>query len=432
MGLKNPFSKKTQSSQDGQTEEKNGFAWKIGQFFSPEPQKEKVLSHEDFNAAGDVYYANVSVGYKIAQRILWFAFILFMIFSIIINYKEITYDNFFYLIKDFSSAVDAESTNYETVSYESDPRQNFALYRGGIAAVSPSGVSSFTATGRRTLRAESGFSSPYVVCSDKYMLVYDTAGTTFSIYNSFSRIYTESFQYPITNACFAEDGTLAVVTREADAKAVVYIYDNDFDKIAKYKLDSYMFDVSIDSYRNMIAFVYYGIGNGTGETLVSFRALDTLEEIASCEFSGEFPLECGFIENELFVIITDGAIRIVDGSFDDNNIEAYEYFNGHVTGYCVNESGAAVSVTVASRNEIIAFDSKGDLLYNDVVRTGVTDIGISGKQLFLQTEGGVTSLNTETLEEEFLSSGNGKLLVYNSNTVLICGESKAEYLVFGK
>lgn len=428
--MKIPFEKNDSKKQNKDSFEKSNFAQRVGRFFSPEPQKEKVLRHEDFNAAGDVYYATVSAGYKVAQRMLWLIFIVFMVFSITLNYKEITYDNFFYLLKDFSSAVDAESTNYETLSYESDSRQNFALYRGGIATVSPSGISAFTATGRRTLRTDSVFSSPYVVCSDKYMLVYDTAGTSFAVYNSFARVYTETFDYPITNACFADDGRIAVVTREADSKTVVYIYNDDFEKLAKYRFDAYMFDIAIDSGREILAFVYYGIGNGTGQTTVSIRDLDTLEETESFSLTGEFPLKSGFISKDKFAIVTDSAVRIFDNSFDVGTAETYDYINGNVTGYSANENGVAVSVTTSSQNEIIAFNKDGELLYNDYTHISITDIGIYGEYIFLQTEDGIARIDTKNKTEEFLTSGNGKMLVYNGNTVLVCGESKAQYLIF--
>ena len=66
---------------------------KIGGFFDPEPQKEKVLSKEDFQGAGDVYYASVSAFYKVFERIMWVLLVLFLAFSILTNYKEITFNN---------------------------------------------------------------------------------------------------------------------------------------------------------------------------------------------------------------------------------------------------------------------------------------------------------------------------------------------------
>lgn len=402
---------------------------KIGNFFSHEPQKEKVLRQEDFHAAGDVYYASISAGYKVLQRFLWLLFVLFMAISVIVNYKVITYDNFFYLLRDFSSAVESESTNYETLSYESSPGQQFAMYRGGIAVVSPSGISAFTATGRRTLQAESEFSSPFVVCSDQYMLVYDSAGTTFSVYNSFARVYTETLEYPITDACFAEDGSFAVVTREADRKAVVHIYDRDFNRDT-YRGDSYMFDIAMDSDTGRVVFVYYGAGSGIGQTLISVRDRATLKEVESIVLDGEFPLSCGFMENHRLALITDNAIRVFGNGFDTETAESYEYIGGSVTGFYIRSEGAAVSVLLSSKNEVIAFDKNGKMLYNDIVSDSVTDVALAGTHLFLQTDRGVVRINTKNGAEELLKSGNGKLLLYNENTALICGESKAEYLVF--
>ena len=106
--------KKIESQENPSDAEKQKLSQKIGRFFHTDTQKENVLRYEDFDAAGDVYYAGVSAVYKVAQRILWLLFILFMIFSILFNHTEITYDNFYYLIKDFSGAADREGSYYET------------------------------------------------------------------------------------------------------------------------------------------------------------------------------------------------------------------------------------------------------------------------------------------------------------------------------
>ena len=79
---------------------------------------------------------------------------------------------------------------------------------------------------------------------------------------------------------------------------------------------------------------------------------------------------------------------------------------------------------------MVAFDKYGELLYNDTVHASVTDLGVFGEYLFLQTETGVIRLNAKTEEEEELYSGSGKMLLYNVNTAVVCGESKAQYLIF--
>jgi len=424
---------KQQRNESSSEAEKKKFSEKIGRFFQPETQKEKVLRHEDFDAAGDVYYAGVSAVYKVFQRALWLVFILFMILSITFNHAEITYDNFYYLIKEFSGAADYEGSYYETLSYESDSRQNFTLYRGGLASVSPSKIFVFTATGRRTLNMATSFSSPFMESSNKYILVYDTSGTTFSLYNSFARVFTETLDYPVTNAALAEDGSFVIVSSTADRRSVITVYNRSFEKASELKADYFVFDIVVSRERNTLAILSYDVGNGTGRATLSLRDLSTLEETKAFHFDGEFPLACGFLEDQGFALMTNRHIRVFDRAMEEKGISE-DYSSGNITGYSLSENGIAVSVTLSSQTMIFAFDKYGNVLYDEAVDFNVSDVGVYDSYVFLQTEKGVERLNPKAKKEEdrlqSLTSGDGKMLIYNHKTVLVCGESKAEYLIF--
>lgn len=420
-----------QASRDP-SEEQGSFAQRIGGLFRAEPQKEKVLRHEDFNGAGDVYYANIAVAYKIAQRILILLLVVLLIFSIATNYREITYDNFYYLIKDFAGAADVGGSGYETLSYESDDRQHFALYRGGLATVSPSRMSVFTSTGRRTFNTAVSYSSPYLVSSNRYLLVYDTAEPTFALYNSFAKIYTETLNYPVTDACLGEDGSFAIVTRSATHRAVIRMYDRDFDLRFEIGADYYVFDLALDSERGLLTVLSYTAGNGTGRTTLSVWDIDRMEQeekYAEVQWDGEFPLAGGFLDDGSFAVLTDRRVRILNHTFTESGGSA-DYFGGTVTGYRLNEQGAALAYVQNSKQYVIAFDSSGKLLYQHAVSFHVSDICVYADYVFLQTEDGVTRLHAEREESEHLTSGQGSLLVYNEKTALVCGASKAEYLIF--
>ena len=441
--MKDPFKFKKKDTVDGTDKNDQSkmehFAKKIGEFFSTEPQKEKVLSHEDFNAAGDVYYATVSASYKVAQRILWLFFVFFMVISIIANFREITYENFFYLAKEFTSAADEGSNNYETLSYESDQRQNFVLYRGGIATVSPSKMSIFTATGRRTLNYTSSFSSPYATSSDKYVLVYDTSGNTFSIYNSFARVYTETLDHPVKCASLADDGSFAIVTRSPGGYWTTRIYTKSFKLKATIPSNEYIFSISMDSSREKLAILTYDTGDGTGETVLKVYDLSGMKDSKGNEielenetvYRGEFPIKCGFLANNTTAVITDRYVRLLDGEYSEKD-RSPSYSSGNITGYFLDSEGVAVSFMQDSVSKLIAYDGSGDLLYEDRVSSNVSDVSVCGSQIFMQTEQGVIKLDPKTAKQQLLTSGQGKMLVYDKNTVLVCGESKAEYLVFEK
>ncbi len=429
--LKMPWKirKENSASKDSKGSVGHMFFDKISDLFNPEPQKEKVLRREDFKGAGDTYYAAVAAGYKISQRIIAVLLVFFLLVSLSVNFRQITYDNLFYLLKDFSAAAGTGKSAYNTLSYDSDTRHFFALYRGGLTVVNPSNISSFTATGRRTLNKTSQFSSPCIESSDKYFIVYDISGTTFAVYNSFARIYSETLEYPVSAASFAEDGTMAVITRDISHKSLVHIYSKSFKRLFSVPSSGkYAFDVEMSSENDRLAISYYGIGDGSGRTEISMRKLSDMEELGEILIDGEFLLDCGFISDGCFAAVTDRAIRIYDKYFEE--IDAYEYGSGTVSGYDVNEHGIAVSYTLNSKNSAIVFDKSGKLLYNENINDTVKDIGIFDGYVFLRNDEGVVRVNPVTLDEQRLTSSQGKMLIYSSNTVLVCGDARAEYLVF--
>lgn len=404
---------------------------KVGGFFDPEPQKERVLSKEDFKGAGDVYFASVSAFYKVIERILWVVLIIFLVFSLMTNYKEITFNNFFYLLKDFSSAVDSETSNYQVLSYDSDKRQKFALFRGGVVSASPSSVSVFTTSGRRSLRNNNDYYSPNLVTSDKYFIVYDSASSSFSVFNSFSKVYNQKFEDPITDAAFADDGSFAVATRQADIKTVIYLYGKNIKSRGYISQSDYIFDMSLSSSEGRLATIAYDVGVGTGETIITFYDVgssNTAKKLYEHSIQGEFPLSCAFLESGKLAVVTNGSIRIFDKEM--NQIKNESFYESRVSAFNVSKNGAIAVVTTGSLRTVYAFDSNGNLVYDKPIGENIIKSDIVGEYIFLQTSSGVIRINTDDKTREYLPSNQGSMLVYSEDTAIVCGEARAEYLVF--
>lgn len=417
-------------------EKKNGIsdiAARVARFFSAEPEREKVLRYEDFDAAGDTYYASVSARYKILQRVMWVAFAVFSIVTVVFNFRHITYDNFFYLIKDFNVAAESSEMTYETLSYDAASDQSFTLYRGGLAVASRSKVSAFTATGRRTFGINSNFSRPFSVASDKYLLVYDTGGDSFSIYNSFAKVYTEKLDYPVTNAAFSKSGSFAVITRSAQYESRIIVYDKDFKKLCEYdRKDKYAIDVSLNEGGDKMAIVYLDTDNGVSRTTLTYYDLDKYEKISDEEFSGEFPLACSFMKGGALSVITTVAVHSFDASLEPRELEEH-YGSMRVSAFWCDENYAAVAYNdgvLTSTNEIMVFDSNGSLVYNDEISSSVEQIEVVGDYAFVKNSAGVLRLNIKRYEEQQLECQDGYMLIYDENTAMICAQSKAVYLKF--
>ena len=447
--MKIPFwTKNTDDKKENNTQgdkSKNAFFERVTGFFSAEPQKEKILRYEDFQNATDPYYATVSARYKVTQRVLALLLVLFLLFSIFTNIREITYGNLFYFVRDFGNAVDIASIDYETLSYDVYPNQNFSMYRGGVAAISPSNISAFTATGRRTLKSRADFVMPYAVCSDKYVLVYDMSGDSFALYNSFSKVHTEELNAPITDAYISDSGVFAVVTGSAGYKSVINVYNKNFKLIGKYSKDLYAIDVCIDDSGERMAALFYDIGDGRGKTVLRIYDIsnrtsknngkDPDEDRILYEhtFLYQFPLACSFLEGGKLSVLTDNTSAI----FESNKVEyelydSYEY-GGEISAVYAGESGSAIAIknsTLNDVNKVVAFDSEGKLLYEDTVRESVREVAVFGEYVFIKSDTGVVRVHTKNGEEEKYTTQAGHMLVYDASTVIVCGESKAIYVKF--
>lgn len=427
---------------NNKNEKASAIAEKLASFFSPEPQKEKILRHEDFAAAGDPYYAAVSARYKVGQRVATLLLVVFLLFSIFANIRDITYGNLFYFIRDFGNAVDIDSVNYETLAYDVYTDQVFTLYRGGVAAVSPSNVSVYTATGRRTLKNRSDYVMPYGVGSDKFLLVYDLSGNNFSVYNSFSKVYTETLDYPVTDGAISDSGIFAVVSRSVEYKSVIRVYNDDMKLIGKYSKNYYAFDVAIDPEGERMAVLYYDVGDGRGRT--TFRVYDISNRPSSEKEPEEdrilnetvmeyvFPLSCSFLSDGRAVVVTNGSLTHFDSDYDI----ADEYrFSDTVSAVYSGPWGSAVALrtsTLNDLNRVVVYNGEGERIYNEIVGESVRELAVRGRYVFIKSDTGAVRLDTSNGEKEAFECQTGKLLVYDEATAIVCGESKAVYIKFKK
>ena len=127
------------------------------------------------------------------------------------------------------------------------------------------------------------------------------------------------------------------------------------------------------------------------------------------------------------VIVNTHAYMNADGNFiqEGNSNSATSYGFAKNTGAT---SGQEIFDDLVKRHPNVFLAVSGHVPNDDIVVR--TDIGVYGRYIFIRTESGVIRLDSKATTEEELLSDQGKMLVYDENTALICGTSKAEYLVF--
>ncbi len=386
------------------------------------------------DAPQNAYYESVSAKLGIFQVVLYLSLFAFVVLSFLRNTELITYRNFYYFLKDLNaSAETVDVFETDSVSYPAADSQSFALYRKGLAVAGNDALTVFTATGRQTLSQSLQYRDPVAVGSGKYLLVYEMGGTQYSLYNSYTRLYTGKSDYPLFGATVSDSGSYALISRSEQYNSVVSLYNSNFSLMNRYNRNGYVMSVSLDEKGTRLAILTSSVEDGLFSTSLSLHVPREDGEGITVKLGDAVGLTCAFTASGGVNVLCKDGWRFVDG---DGSVR-HEYFFAGEEIVCAELCADGASVVlretpISQKNQVIVFDKNGNLLYNKEVTETVTQIAKSGNGVFLVHNGGIDriDLQSEAVTRYERTTEGRKILAIREDEILICSPQKAEYLRF--
>ena len=358
--------------------------------------------------------------------------VIFIVFMTTAYSDDITADNIKYLFRDINIRSQGDGAKFMNITYNADPTQDFSMFRGELVYVTGSGLTLYGASGGEGLKDSMTLESPVVKAGEKYMLVFDISGTRFSVYNSFSRLYSEELDYNITSAAMSDSGAFAIVTSSREYNSVVLYYDNDFDLSARYSKSRYVTGVAVSDDGKRIAIAAMDAKDGDFLTDLTFYQPGLDSEISRVELTGTFPVSVDYMEGG-FALLTLSGIYWYD--IDGNAVSSYE-FSKVPFKYSVSDIYYIVIIPkniVGSVNQIVIFSSDGKQLYEGMIEERITDIAVSDYGFaYVLTQGQAIMIDIENNTETSvpISMQAKKILPAGEGTVLLAYSSRAVFLDF--
>ena len=395
-------------------------------------RKEKNDSAKE--ALQNDYYETVSANLGIFQVILYFALFAFVVLSFFSNTRLITYQNFYYFFKDLNASVESsEARGSDFVTYPSNPQQSFSLYRKGLAVAGNKSVSVYTASGRQTVSKIISYQNPTVAGTGKYLMVYEMGGSQYSLYNSYTQVYTGKTDAPILGATVSDSGSYALITESEEYSTVVWLYDSHFSLVNRYNKNGYVMDVALDREGSRIAILTSSAEHGLFQTKLEMYEPGKSFAEAEATVGDSLGLSCAFTSSGTVSVLTgeslcfysSGGVLKSSFPFDGRSIADAE-LNGDGAALCLSSS------TLSGVSQLIAFDKNGKTVYNEIVQNGVESLTRVGNSIYLLSYGSVQQLDIRSGKTTQISCNTDqrKLLAVNENEALLCSSQKAEYLRF--
>ena len=410
---------------------RNGARRLIGKLPLPEEDQTSI----DFSAPSVPYYTDLARRFRLAQLILYVVLFVFLVTAVLSSRERITYANLYYLVKDINAASHMAEDAADRLDYAlSAVSPAMTRYRGGLVIVGDSEVTVLSGSGRQTLDAQVDYAAPAVAASEKYFLTYGRGETSFSLFNAFTRVHSETTEYPVYGAAVADDGSFILLTRSAKYTSRVVFYDRFCKVRASYYLTGYALSVTVSPSGDFAAVTSVEDVNGRMTSKVNlFRLTGTISnETVTVENS--VASLCAFTAEDRVAVVCPDRLIVLR---TDASVQADVQLEGTEPDLCAVSSGRIAllrknSLQNGGKNgtaTIRVLDKNGKDVYTTDIRTDAepTALAFGGNVLYVRAAGFLYRLSGDgrTVTATRIRRDTLTILPDGDGSVLVCSPAYA-------
>ena len=382
-----------------------------------------------YDGRTDIYLAKVSYRYAYIVRVLTVLVVLTAIALLLSG--NLSYNKFYYLAKDIALAEDYVSSVHDTITYNVGNSQSFIEFRSGIAVASRERLSIFSAGGRELFSSNHSYGNPNLKACSQYVLLYDVGGKQFSLYNSFSKVSEETSDHPIYDACIANDGSFAIITRSEKYDSVVRVYQKNGTKYDYNFAEGRVSSATLSKNGRQLA---VAIINSDGEEISTeirlYRIGSSDYTSSKLSFSG-ISYDVKIFDNGNIAVIAARGVNVFNSSL---NLIGEYLTNKEIYTYSFGEDNVVASHLSddKSKTEVLIFNNWGRVERSIEFNDRVLDVATEGGYLFTQAVSGFTRTNLTlgTRENISLVATDFKMIASDRDTLIVCNNSYAKFLYF--
>ncbi len=416
---KSPQKKREQTALQEQKREKSlqkrEESYSSERYVSPEEALGPVIYNERYLKKAAIYrYLRYGI------LILLVAFLLGMLN---LFKEEITVENFRYLMRNVDFELRTEMGEAGNISYDSNPLNTFAVYKGSLAQMSDRQIAIYDASGRSSYTGSIDYASPALLSSDKYLLAYDRTGGSYSLYTGFSQVHTATTGYPIADADLSDDGIYVIASRSKDYFGVVEVYSSSFQLMNKIQKNKYIASVDLADDGKTLLIASYYVGDSGVCTELMVLAIDSDTPKLLMTVDGTMPWEAAWLDEDSFVLVCDKGVKFYDQN--GKNYDEYGFSAKNVIEYTVDSRTSRVAILFRDGNDTTAsrlcvIDSDPNTVLERTFIGNAEQLTFFEDRLLLTVDNTVYCLTEDGTESKFTGEQSISAIVAQDDTLYLC------------
>ena len=374
-----------------------------------------------------VYYERIADYYRIIKYGMLVILAAFVLIVTVFCNRDLRPENFRYLFKYIDVDPVATSANCKDIYYNSNQNTAFAFYKGDLAVVGDGKLNLYNIAGNNIL-SESLESDDAVCDADgKYLLVYKPGENAVSVFNSFSKLYTLKYDYPVISAHAGDGGGFAVITREENYRSSVYIYNSTFKSVYTWRSnEKYAVSSAVSPNGKNAAVLSYAQADGTYARELTVRNISKDKSELTVATVGGMPIKTGFFaDSSLYCLYSDGIV------FYNKNFDEKEsvYFSEEIQLFKVFSDGILL-VTGKTRADSVVryYGSNGEEKFTKSFQYSVLDAKMIDDNIYLLTDGAIYRHDEDGFAAAKAESGANKMFVFDDGNVMLCYDAATKLI----
>ena len=400
-------------------------------------KKNKVFdlsSDSDERPTVDLEAKKISERFGIAHSILWVVLIAFVVGYVTFFSDSITTGSMQHVFRNMLGHGKIEEA-LPSYGYSVNDNSVYAEFSGVPVIAGSDRVIIFAPDGSHQYSDESPYTLPSIEASDEYILIYDTLGSTFGIYDAFGIRYTENEGGRIVDGAVSDNGTFAVARKGNDYNSEISVYASNFELLNRIKKNNRVasIDVRADG-SEMMVISYYVYPDGSVESELMLLEVRSDAPRRLITINEGMPLECRYTSDGRIVILFDDMISLLDR--DGNEITSMSIDVDGMFSYTLGENGELLYLE-GSYNDakdftahLLRIEDVGVKKYQYDFRGRPTGLNMYGGKAYIITGQTVIRLDTDGLQNAAYVDGsrhiygitvvNGKEYVAYVDTLVAC------------
>lgn len=397
---------------------------------SSDGEKIEGIYGEDEPVPVNKRYKRAAFFVGISKYIVITVFFLFFMAMTFVYSSEITVENYRYIIKDMNLKIPTGIEEYGEIYYVADMEQSYAIYRDDFVCVGRGTLEVIDMTGKQVQSTALKYVNPRLVTSGKYMLVYDLSNNSYSIFNTFSLLHSDSLEYPVSCADCNDEGYYMLVSRDAEYKSTVGVYNKEMNRVYLYQTNErYIYDAHLN---NDGSFVLYTCKAKNGENCSEIIKGSIKEEgvRVTYEKTGTAFLSAKKSGADTVSVLCSDSLLFFSA---DNLVAEYSFFGRVCRRFDAGDGNTAIILSsegAGADSELIVFDIAGEVLYEGEANSDVSGLYCKNKNVYSIYTESVERFEVNTSKTYSYKSGyETKGLVFASDEIVLVATAGRAYPV---